>query len=102
MKNLEVLNIYEKKSCSTRRLLTAIKGSNEIVIGYPIQYSNIPKILRDYVVTNQDIWKGKKVFILVTMGLFSGDGAGVLARLLKKYGIVIIGGLHLKTFTVGG
>lgn len=30
------------------------------------------------------------------MGLFSGDGAGILAPLLKKNGAVIIGGLHLK------
>lgn len=30
------------------------------------------------------------------MGLFSGDGAGILARLLKNYGAVIVGGLHLK------
>ncbi len=30
------------------------------------------------------------------MGLFSGDGAGILARLLKYYGAVIVGGLHLK------
>ena len=29
-------------------------------------------------------------------GIFSGDGAGVLARLLKKHGAKIIGGLHLK------
>ena len=76
--------------------LDKIKNNHEIVIGYPVQYSNIPKILRDYVTSNQYIWKEKKVFIIATMGLFSGDGAGVLARLLKKYGAVITGGLHLK------
>ncbi len=73
-----------------------IKNNHEIVIGYPIQYSNIPKILRDYIITNQHIWKGKKIFIIVTMGLFCGDGAGILARLLNSYGAVITGGLHLK------
>ncbi|MCI8537716.1 MAG: hypothetical protein HFF18_03515 [Oscillospiraceae bacterium] len=30
------------------------------------------------------------------MGLFSGDGAGILARLLARHGAVITGGLHLK------
>lgn len=30
------------------------------------------------------------------MGLFSGDGAGVSARLLGKYGAEISGGLHVK------
>jgi ferredoxin len=30
------------------------------------------------------------------MGLFSGDGAGCSARLLKKCGAKVIGGLHLR------
>jgi hypothetical protein len=30
------------------------------------------------------------------MGLFSGDGTGCSARLLKKYGAKIVGGLHIK------
>lgn len=30
------------------------------------------------------------------MGLFSGDGAGVLGRRLRKYGALVTGGLHLK------
>ncbi len=29
------------------------------------------------------------------MRAFSGDGAGCTARLLKKYGAVILGGLHM-------
>lgn len=29
------------------------------------------------------------------MGLFSGDGAGCTARLLRRYGAVILGGLHI-------
>ena len=66
------------------------------MIGYPVQYSNIPKILRDYIVHNRHIWKGKNIFIIATMGLFSGDGAGILARLLKKYGATVVGGLHLR------
>ena len=76
--------------------ISHIKNNQEIVISYPVQFSNIPKILYDYIVTNQQIWKEKKIFIIATMGLFSGDGAGILARLLQKYGAVIIGGLHLK------
>ncbi len=76
--------------------LEQIKIDNEIVIGYPVQYSNIPKILRDYIVHNRHIWKEKNIFIIATMGLFSGDGAGILARLLKKYGATVVGGLHLR------
>lgn len=83
-------------SIEDNETLKKIKNNSEIVIGYPVQYSNIPKIMRDYIVDNWYIWKEKKVFIIATMGLFSGDGAGVLARLLNNYGAVTIGGLHLK------
>lgn len=83
-------------SIEDNEALEKIKNDNEIVIGYPVQYSNIPKILQDYIVNNRYIWKGKNIFIIATMGLFSGDGAGILARLLKNYGAIVVGGLHLK------
>lgn len=74
----------------------AIAGDNEIVFAYPVYYSNIPKIVGDFIVNNKTLWQGKRVFIIATMGLFSGDGAGASARLFKRYGAVISGGLHLK------
>lgn len=73
----------------------AIKDNEEILVAYPIQYSNAPKIIRDYMETTKELWRNKKVFIMVTMGLFSGDGAGVMARILGKYGAIITGGLHV-------
>ncbi len=73
-----------------------IRLHDDIVFGYPVQYSNIPRILRDFVVEHQDLWNGKRIFCIATMGLFSGDGAGLLARLLERHGAVVIGGLHLK------
>ena len=54
------------------------------------------KIVQDFICGNSDVWKGKHIFIIATMGLFSGDGAGVSARLFKRYGAHIWGGLHLK------
>ncbi len=76
--------------------LPQIQKHKALVIGYPVQFSNIPKILQDYITTHSDLWRGTKIFIIATMGLFSGDGAGILARLLHQYGAKIIGGLHLK------
>lgn len=83
-------------SIEDKEALAKIKNDNELVIGYPVQYSAIPKILQDFIVHNRYIWNGKSIFIIATMGVFSGDGAGILARLLKKYGAIIVGGLHLK------
>lgn len=73
-----------------------LKQERDIVFAYPIYFSNLPKIVRDFVEENRELWNGKRVFIIATMGLFSGDGAGVAARLLKKYGAKITGGLHVK------
>ena len=88
----------EGKVCSieTENAAQEICAHEEIIIGYPVQFSSIPKILQDFTVDHWCIWKNKKIFIIATMGLFSGDGAGVLARLLTRYGAVIIGGLHLR------
>ncbi|MBP3887318.1 MAG: 4Fe-4S dicluster domain-containing protein [Cellulosilyticum sp.] len=78
------------------QLLNQLARHDEIALCYPIQYSNLPKIVRDFIVGHAELWEGKRIFIIATMALFSGDGAGLAARLLKKYGAHIIGGLHLK------
>ena len=67
-----------------------------LVFGYPIYFSNTPKIVQDFITNNKMFFKDKKVFVIATMGLFSGDGAGCAARLFKKCNAKIIGGLHLK------
>ena len=53
-------------------------------------------MVRDFIRKNRYLWKDKKVFCVNTMGLFSGDGTGCTARLLKKYGAEILGGLQIK------
>lgn len=83
-------------SIEDETLLEEIEGQEQLVFSYPVQYSSLPKILYDFVTEHGDLWKDKQIFVIATMGLFSGDGAGMLARLLKKYGARITGGLHLK------
>lgn len=74
----------------------AVAEADFIVLAYPIYFSNLPKIVRDFLENDRSAFAGKKVFLLATMGLFSGDGAGCAARLLKKHGAEIVGGLHIK------
>ena len=50
---------------------------------------------RIYLEDHSELWKNKRVLCVATMGLFSGDGAGCSARLLKKCGASIVGGLHI-------
>ena len=75
---------------------SALSEDSDIVLGYPVYYSSLPMIMRDFIEQNAELWCGKNVFVIATMGLFSGDGAGVSARLLKKHGARITGGLHVK------
>ena len=51
----EYNHINNSFSIEDKETLGKIKNDNEIVIGYPVQYSNIPKILRDYIVHNWQI-----------------------------------------------
>ena len=77
-------------------IVSHIKSNEEIMFSYSVQFSNIPIMLKDFIDRYQQLWQGKKIFVIATMGLFSGDGAGILARRLHKYGAQITGGLHLK------
>jgi len=77
-------------------LAELLSDHDELVFSYPVQYSAVPKMVSDFVRSNSELWQGKRIFIIATMALFSGDGAGVLGRMLKKYGAIITGGLHLK------
>ncbi len=77
-------------------LIENVRNHDEIVFSYPVQYSAVPKYLSDFIRSNSEQWKDKKVFVIATMALFSGDGAGVLGRLLEQYGAKISGGLHLQ------
>ena len=83
-------------SIESPEALELLKTESEIALGYPTHYSNIPTIVKEFILQNGKLFSGKKVFIVVTMGLFSGDGAGLGARLLKKQGAKILGGLHLR------
>ncbi len=76
--------------------LSQIQTCDTVILGYSVQFSNLPFHVRNFIVSNASVWKGKRVFCLATMGLFSGDGAGCAARLLKKYGAEIAGGLHIR------
>ena len=74
--------------------MKALEG-DEILLAYPTMFSNIPYLVRDFINKHQNLWKGKKIFLVTTMGLFAGDGTGCAARLLKKYGAEITGGLQI-------
>lgn len=74
----------------------AIRDNDFVIYAYPTQYSNAPIFVRDYIEMHPALWNGKKIFCLNTMGLFSGDGTGCTARMFKKYGAEVVGGLQIR------
>ena len=86
----------ESVSIENKDALKYILKHDFIVLGYPVYFSNAPKIVQDFINENGKVFKNKKIFIIATMATFSGDGTGCTARILKKYEADIVGGLHLK------
>ena len=74
------------RACSMEsdEALEILRASDEIALGYPIYFSDIPRIVKAFILKHADMFRGKRVFVIATMGLFSGDGAGLAARLLRK------------------
>lgn len=87
---------YALHSIEEAQAKPALLEHNDITIAYPVYYSSIPLILRNFINDNHNAFAGKSVFLIATMGLWSGDGTGYLARILQKYGADIQGGLQLK------
>ncbi len=88
--NINIVSIEDKSA------VNLVESNDIIVFAYPVYFSNLPKIVHDFIVLNKHIWQDKKIFIISTMALFSGDGTGCSARLFRKYGANVVFGLHLK------
>ena len=54
-------------------IIEQIKDNNTVIFGYPVQFSNVPYMVRDFIRKNCGLWSGKKILCVATMGAFSGD-----------------------------
>ena len=73
-----------------------LKHHNDVILAYPVYFSDMPQIVREFICENSANFRRKNVFIIATMEIFSGDGAGCAARMLKRAGAKITGGVHVK------
>ena len=67
-----------------------------MILAYPVYFSDMPQIVREFICENSANFCGKNVFIIATMEIFSGDGTGCAARILRRAGAKITGGMHVK------
>ena len=63
-----------------------LKHHDDVILAYPVYFSDLPQIVREFICENSANFRGKNVFIIATMEIFSGDGAGCAARILKRTG----------------
>ena len=64
--------------------------ANEVIgFCYPVYMSRVPRILRNFVHRHMDVLKHKKLIILCTQLIFSGDGARAFAALFPKHHIEV-------------
>ena len=73
-----------------------LKRHDDIILAYPVYFSDLPQIVREFICENSANFRDKNVFIIATMEIFSGDGAGCAARILRRAGARITGGAHVK------
>lgn len=73
-----------------------LKHHDDVILAYPVYFSDLPQIVREFICENSANFRGKNVFIIATMEIFSGDGAGCAARILRRAGAKITGGAHVR------
>jgi NAD-dependent dihydropyrimidine dehydrogenase PreA subunit/flavodoxin len=72
----------ENFDCDSARCFDA----DTVLVAYPIYGSCMPAIMKDFVISNPELFQGKDLITLVTQHSFSGDGGALAARLAKGCG----------------
>jgi ferredoxin len=72
-----------------------IAANDTIGFCYPIYFSRVPRILREFVDRYMELLKGKKLIIFCTQQLLSGDGARAFAALFPRNHVQVIYAEHI-------
>lgn len=75
---------------------TLIQSHDSITFGYPIYESMMPHIMIEFIEKHKHLIVDKTISVIITQMLFSGDGAGLLPRMLKKQGNTILHTIHIN------
>jgi len=73
-----------------------IKGHDTIAFCYPIYGSRVPRIMREFVAEHMDELAGKKIIVLVTQLMFSGDGARAFTDMFRAGTMEVIYAEHFN------
>jgi len=73
-----------------------IKNHDIIAFCYPIYASRVPRNMREFVAKHITMLKGKKIIILITQMMFSGDGARVFTDMFEERAVEVIYAEHIN------
>jgi ferredoxin/flavodoxin len=76
--------------------VTELAKHDTVVFGFPVYYSNLPKIAKDFIADNKSSFADKKVFIIATRALHNAYGIGYARKLFTDCGAKFIGSLQLN------
>jgi len=88
----QIHSIEEQDVDFTKLILEA----DFVLISYPIYGSDIPKIMRDFLIENADSFREKPIMTLATQMLFSGDGGALAYYILKPYNVKLLASMHIN------
>ena len=69
-------------SIEDHNITRVVKNEEMLVFAYPMQYSTVPKMLRDFIIENNERWESKKIFDKTVNSSFKG--MGLLEYLMEK------------------
>lgn len=73
-----------------------IREADLITLGYPIYGSMMPDVMVNFIETHKSAFAKKRVMILTTQMMFSGDGAGLAYYLLKDVQVKVKATMHIN------
>ncbi|RCX21096.1 hypothetical protein DFR58_101306 [Anaerobacterium chartisolvens] len=71
------------------RAVAAIKENEIIVLGYPVQLSNAPVMVRDFIKNYAGLWQDKKIETIaavIKVGKYPAEGLGLFHRIAGLFG----------------
>ena len=72
-------------------VISALTQHETVVFGFPVYYSTLPKIAKDFITENKSAFQGKKIFIIATKGLFNAYGIICAKKMFADCGAEFIG-----------
>ena len=83
-------------SIEDKAVVTELAKHDTVVFGFPVYYSNLPKMVKDFIKANAADFNGKKVFVIATRSLHNAYGMGYARNMFKDCGAEFIGSLQLN------